>query len=90
MCISLQLRLGNMSKAGYILLLSNAILLLEREVHYLLLGISFETIQHSVPYGNFEVAATLLQACKFVTRLSLGCGILCKMFTTLQVCDSLV
>ena len=36
------------------------------------------------PYGNNYVVATLLQSSKVVTRLSQGCGNLCKVFTTLQ------
>ena len=40
-------------------------------------------------YGNNWVVATLLQLCKVVTRLPQGCGNLCKVFATLQSCNSL-
>ena len=42
---------------------------------------------NEIPYENFQVVATLLQP--WPVRLSQVCGILCKVFTTLQGCDNL-
>ena len=40
-------------------------------------------------HTKFLGCSNLPQPCKVATRLSQGCGILCKVFKTLQGCDNL-